>query len=381
MVAWWSPAVRHDALVTVPAEYSTPARVAAEGEGIGVDELALAARNHAMPMEALQYNVTPMGLHYVLTHYDMPAIDPRMWTLRVDGAVREPLELDLAGLHGRGAHRVPVTMECAGNGRALLDPRPVSQPWLTGAVGTAVWTGVPLATLLAEAGVAADAVDVVFTGVDRGVERGVEQFYQRGLSLADALAADVLVAYEMNGVPLPVQHGYPARLIVPGWYGMAQVKWLQLITVTTTPFAGFQNAVAYRLKGASGEDGEPVTRIRPRALMVPPGHPDFMSRTRFVDLGEHEVTGRAWSGTGPVTAVEVSCDDGSTWAAAEMLEPPLGEWSWCRWGWRWTVTEPGRYVLMARATDAAGNVQPVDQPWNVQGMANNMTQRVVVIAR
>jgi DMSO/TMAO reductase YedYZ molybdopterin-dependent catalytic subunit len=367
--------------VTVPAEYSTPARVAAEGEGIGLDELALAARNHAMPLEALQYAVTPVGLHYVLTHYDIPAIDARTWTLRVDGAVREPLELDLAGLHARGGHMVPVTLECAGNGRAGLHPRPVSQPWLTGAVGTAYWTGVPLATLLAEAGVAPDAVEVVFTGADRGVERGVVQYYQRGLPLADALGADVIVAYEMNRLSLPVQHGYPARLIVPGWYGMAQVKWLQSITVSTTAFTGFQNAVAYRLQRVPGEDGEPVTRIRPRALIVPPGYPDFMSRTRFVDLGEHEVTGQAWSGTGPVTAVEVSCDGGSTWAPAEMLEPPLGEWTWRRWGWRWTVTEPGRYELMARATDAAGNVQPVEAPWNVQGMANNMTQRVVVIAR
>jgi len=367
--------------VTVPAEYSTRARVAADGEGIGLDELGLAARNHAMPLEALRYDVTPVGLHYVLTHYDMPAIDPRMWTLRVDGAVRTPLELDLAGLQARGAHKVPVTLECAGNGRALLQPRPVSQPWLTGAVGTAYWTGVPLTTLLAEAGVAPDAVDVVFTGADRGVERGVEQFYQRGLSLADALGPDVLVAYEMNDLALPVQHGYPARLIVPGWYGMAQVKWLQSITVTTTAFTGFQNAAAYRVKAAAGEDGEPVTRIRPRALMVPPGYPDFMSRTRFVDLGEHELTGRAWSGTGPVTAVEVSCDGGATWAAAEMFIPPLGDWTWRWWSWRWTVTEPGRYELLARATDAAGNVQPVEAPWNVQGMANNMTQRVVVIAR
>jgi DMSO/TMAO reductase YedYZ molybdopterin-dependent catalytic subunit len=168
--------------------------------------------------------------------------------------------------------------------------------------------------------------------------------------------------------------------VVPGWYGMAQVKWLQAITVTTAPFTGFQNAVAYRLKDASGEDGEPVTRIRPRALLVPPGYPDFMSRTRFVELGEHELAGRAWSGTGPVTAVDLSCDGGSTWAAAE-LEPPLGDWAWRGWRARWTVTAPGRYELLARATDAAGHVQPLDQPWNVQGMANNMSQRVVVIAR
>jgi sulfane dehydrogenase subunit SoxC len=362
----------------VPADHNGPPRVAAEG--IGLDELALAGRNHAMPLEALQYDTTPVGLHYVSSHYDMPAIDARTWTLLVDGAVRESLELDLAGLAGRGGHKIPVTLEAAGNGRALLDPRPAGKPWLTGAVGTAYWTGVPLAALLEEAGVAPDAVDVVFTGADRGVEHGIEQNYQRALPLADALGPDVLVAYDMNGLSLPVQHGYPARLIVPGWYGMAQVKWLRLITVRTRPYTGFQNASAYRFTGASGADGGPVTRIRPRALMAPPGRPDFLSRTRFVDLGEHELNGRAWSGTGPVTAVEVSCDGGSTWAAAELWEP-LGRWAWRRWTWRWTVTVPGRYELLARATDAAGNVQPVEAQWNAQGVANNMAQRVVVVAR
>jgi sulfane dehydrogenase subunit SoxC len=370
----------HDGRVTIPADQSTPSRVAADDEGIGLDELALAARNHAMPLEALRYDVTPVGLHYVLTHYDIPAADPATWSLRVDGAVGTPLDLDVAGLRARGGHTVAVTLECAGNGRARLQPRPVSQPWLTEAVGTAYWTGVPLAALLAEAGVAPDAVDVVFTGADHGVERGVEQDYQRGLPLAEALGADVILAYEMNGAPLPIQHGYPVRLVVPGWYGMAQVKWLRSVTVLTTAFTGFQNAVAYRSKRDPAEDGTPVTRIQPRALLLPPGYPDFMSRTRFVGTGEHELIGRAWSGTAPVTAVDVSCDGGSTWAPA-TLEPALGRWAWSRWTYRWAVAEPGRYELLARATDAAGQVQPVEAPWNLQGMANNMAQRVVVVVR
>ena len=276
------------------------------------------------------------------------------------------------------AKTVPVTLECAGNGRARLHPRPVSQPWLTEAVGTAEWTGVPLAALLQQAGVADDAVDVVFTGADHGIERGIEQDYQRGLPLGEALRDDVLVAYEMNGQPLPVQHGFPARLVVPGWYGMAHVKWLCSVTVSTSPYQGYQNAVAYRLKDGPDDAGEPVTRIRPRALMVPPGHPDFMSRTRFVPAGAHELVGRAWSGLAPVERVEVSVDGAATWSEAR-LEPALGRWAWCRWTFGWTVTEPGPYELVARATDADGNVQPVEQPWNVQGMANNMTQRVAVI--
>jgi len=363
--------------MSTAAEYSTGSRIAAPDEGIGLDELGLAARNHGMPLEALRYDLTPVGLHYLLVHYDIPAIDPAAWRLRVDGAVSRPLDLDLDALRARPRRTVRVTLECAGNGRALLRPRPVSQPWLTGAVGTAEWTGTPLAPLLADAGLPDGAVDVVFTGADHGVERGVEQDYQRALPLDAALGEDVLLAYEMNGAPLPAQHGYPVRLVVPGWYGMAHVKWLCGITVLTERFTGFQNAVAYRFKADSGDAGEPVTRIRPRALLVPPGYPDFMSRNRFLRPGEHELVGRAWSGFAPVTGVDVSTDGGATWAPATVDSAP-GRWAWARWTYRWSAT-PGPHELLARARDAAGNVQSVDQPWNVQGMANNMAQRVTVL--
>jgi DMSO/TMAO reductase YedYZ molybdopterin-dependent catalytic subunit len=215
------------ATTALAADYSTRGRVAEPGEGIGLDELALAARNHAMPLEALRYDLTPVGLHYLLVHYDIPAIDPASWRLTVDGAVDRSVELDLAALRERPRRTVPVTLECAGNGRARLSPRPVSQPWLVEAVGTAEWTGTPLAALLADAGVPAGAVDVLFTGADHGIERGVEQDYQRSLPVRAALEEDVLLAYEMNGAPLPVQHGFPVRLIIPGWFGMAHVKWLR----------------------------------------------------------------------------------------------------------------------------------------------------------
>ncbi|MGH3466953.1 MAG: molybdopterin-dependent oxidoreductase, partial [Thermocrispum sp.] len=262
---------------------------------------------------------------------------------------------------------------------ARLRPRPVSQPWLDEAVGTAEWTGTPLAPLLQDAGVDPDAVAVSFAGHDHGTERGVEQDYVRALSLADAQAPDVLVAYAMNGAPLPPQHGAPARLIVPGWYGMAHVKWLREIGVLSEPFTGFQNSVAYRLKEDADDPGDPVTRIRPKALVVPPGFPDFQTRRRIVDAGDVTLFGRAWSGHGAVTAVDVSTDDGHTWQPAE-LGPPIGEHAWRAWRLTWPA-EPGEHELLVRATDAADQVQPVDQPWNRQGMANNMAQRVAVTVR
>jgi DMSO/TMAO reductase YedYZ molybdopterin-dependent catalytic subunit len=368
----------NDGSMTMAAEYSSRSRVADPDEGIGLDELALAARNHAMPLEALRYDLTPVGLHYLLVHYDIPVLDPASWRLRIAGAVDRPVALDLAELRKRPRRSVTVTFECAGNGRARLHPRPVSQPWLTEAVGTAEWTGTALGPLLTEAGLAPDAVDVVFTGADHGVERGVRQSYARSLPLAAALCDEVLLAYEMNGAPLPVQHGYPLRLVIPGWYGMAQVKWLTEISVHREAYRGFQNAVAYRYKSGPDDPGEPVTRIRPRALMIPPGYPDFMSRTRFVPPGEHELVGRAWSGTATLTRVEVSTDGGRSWRAARV-EPSPGRWAWSRWTHRWSVTEPGEHELLARAFDASGAVQPVQQPWNEQGMGNNMAQRVRVV--
>ncbi|MEY2245922.1 sulfite oxidase [Streptomyces sp. BF23-18] len=360
-------------------DMSTPARLAGPDEGISAQELALAARNHGLPLEALRYDVTPPGLHYVLTHYDIPYAEEASWRLALGGRVQRPLLLGVDELKAYPAVRQRVTMECAGNGRALLTPRPVSQPWLVEAVGTAEWTGVPLRLLLSEAGVEPDAVDVVFTGADHGVERGVEQDYQRALPLdvARGEEPEVLVAYAMNGAPLPPQHGHPLRLVVPGWYGMAHVKWLREITVTNAPFRGFQQAVAYRLRQDASDEGEPVTRIAPRALLVPPGFPDFMSRDRAVRPGVVTLTGRAWSGRAPVTGVEVSADEGRSWQPAR-LDPPDGHrWAWRGWTFPWTAT-PGRHVLSARATDAEGHTQPVEQPWNRGGFVNNLVQSVPV---
>jgi DMSO/TMAO reductase YedYZ molybdopterin-dependent catalytic subunit len=257
----------------------------AEGEGIGKDELQLAARNHGMPLEALRYPLTPLGLHYLLIHYDIPVVDPAGWRLAVGGAVRRPLSLSLEDLRALPAAQRIVTMECAGNGRAQLEPRPVSQPWLVEAVGTAAWRGVDLGELLERAGVEDGAVEVLLTGLDRGVEGGVEQVYERSIPIGE----EALLAYEINGEPLPPQHGFPLRAVVPGWYGMTNVKWLGSITVLTEPFTGFQQERAYRFRQDEDEPGEPVTRIVPRSLMAPPGVPDFMSRRRFAQAGAHRI--------------------------------------------------------------------------------------------
>jgi sulfane dehydrogenase subunit SoxC len=343
---------------------------------VTLEELQLAARNHALPLEALRREITPVGLHYLLIHFDIPFVDETKWRLRIGGRVTTPLELGLDELRARPSRTVVVTMECAGNGRALLAPRALSQPWLMEAVGTAEWTGTPLAPLLEEAGLAPEAVEVVFTGLDRGVQGEVEHAYERSLPVAEALGDDLLLAYEINGVPLPPQHGFPLRLVVPGWYGMTHVKWLSSITVVDEPFRGWQQDVAYHLRESDEEQGEPVTRILPRSLMVPPGIPEFLSRARLLGAGPCRLEGRAWSGRGPVERVEVSSDGGRTWADATLGDAP-SEFAWRGWSFDWNA-EAGEHELSCRATDAAGNTQPLSPEWNYDGFCNNAVQRVRV---
>ena len=362
--------------MTALDDVSRPSRVAAPDEGVGFDELGLAARNHGMPLELMRHDVTPLGAHYLLTHYDVPYAEAATWRVDVGGLVERELSLSVADLRVREEVTRTVTMECAGNGRARLSPRPVSQPWLHEAVGSMRWTGTPLSAVLREAGVRDDAVEVVFTGADHGVERGVEQDYMRSLPVGEALAGEALLVWACNGVDLPPQHGFPVRLIVPGWYGMASVKWLRRIEVVAEAFDGPQMR-AYRLRQDPAENGEPLTRIHPRALMVPPGFPDFMSRRRVLRPGRHLLEGRAWSGWAPVSRVEVSVDDGRSWVDAR-LDPPTEPLAWQHWSWGWEVDAPGHHVVLVRATDASGRTQPLEQPWNRGGFANTSPQRVDV---
>ena len=345
--------------------------------GITLDELQLSGRNHSIPLEALRHDITPIGLHYLLIHFDIPKVDAETWQLEVGGLVETPLTFTLADVKARPAQTMAVTLECAGNGRALIEPRPVNQPWLQGAVGTAEWTGTPLAPLLQEAGVAGEAKEIVFSGLDRGIQGEVEHAYERSLPVAEALRDEILLAYEINGQPLPPQHGFPLRLIVPGWYGMTHVKWLRSITAVAEPFTGWQQEVAYHVRESEEDQGEPVTRIKPRSLMVPPGIPEFLSRTRHLAPGPCDVEGRAWSGLAPIARVEFSDDGGETWAETTLGEP-VGKFAWRRWTYAWEAA-PGERMLCCRATDESGKVQPLVPEWNWDGVCNNAVQRVKVV--
>ncbi len=356
--------------------------VIGDGSGLSHDalfhleELQLAFRNRGMPLEALRYPITPTGLHYLLTHFDIPYGDAASWRLSVGGLVRRPLALSLDDLKGRPVVSQPVTMECGGNGRALFEPRSLSQPWLLEAIGTAGWIGTPLRGVLEDAGLDDAAVELVFTGIDWGIQGGEVQPYQRSLTIDEALREEVLLAWGMNGEPLQPQHGAPLRLIVPGWFGMTSVKWLASIEAVAEPFKGYQMINTYRYTQTADDIGDPVTLLRPRALMIPPGIPDFASRLRLVQRGPVSLAGRAWAGRPGVARVEVSTDGGASWRKA-ALDEPVGPHAWRGWSCGWDA-HPGDHTLLVRATDGDGNTQPLEQDWNYQGMGNNMVQRVPV---
>ena len=366
-------------------QQDTGPRFPTVGDGTGLtsdprfhrEELQLSFRNRGMHLEGLRYDLTPTGMHYLLVHFDIPDVDPSAWSLNIGGLVANPATLSLEDIQALPSRTEVVTMECAGNGRALFTPRLVSQPWLLEAIGTSEWTGTPLKGVLEAAGVKEEAVEILFTGADQGVQGDEVQYYQRSLTVAEATRDEVMLVYGMNGRPLEPQHGYPLRLIVPGWYGMTSVKWVGSIEAIGEPFNGYQMHGSYRYAQTADEPGDPVNLIRVRALMVPPGIPDFLTRNRLLNAGPVTLTGRAWAGRLGISLVEISVDGGLTWSDAQLgVQPP--QFAWRGWTAQWNATS-GRHSLMVRATDTEGNRQPVEQEWNIQGMGNNMVQVVDVI--
>lgn len=338
-------------------------------------EVGLANRNSGAFLEMLALDITPVGAHYLLTHFDVPMIQEAEHRLAFDGAFEAPFEMRLEEVMAEPTVTMPVTMECAGNGRTGMTPRAFSMPWAYEAVGTAEWTGTPLAPLIERAKPKAGVVDFAFEGADFGYDKGVGHAFGRSLTPEQLADLEVMLVYEMNGQPLLPQHGAPLRLIVPGWYGMASVKWLNRITAMTERYQGFQQVETYRFRQAADEPGEPVTEIRVKSLMVPPGVPDWITRKRRLSPGPVTLQGRAWSGAGvPVERVEVRI--GEEWLAAKV-EAPVGCYAWSGWSLAWEA-QPGHYVLACRATDADGNVQPMKAQWNLSGFANNAPHEVEV---
>lgn len=324
-------------------------------------------------MEALCEPLTPTDAFYVRNHFDVPELEAASWRLRVEGAVARPRTLSLEALRAFPRREVTLTLECAGNGRRTMTPTPPGTPWSFGAASTGTFTGVPLADVLDAAGVDPAAREIAFYGADEGeVAPGRREPFGRSLPVADAREPDVILAWSLNGAPIPAEHGHPVRLVVPGWYAMASVKWLVRIEARREPFGGYYQRDRYVYVGEEGTpDGTPVTRMRPRAVI---GRPEDGVRLR---PGPTEIAGTAWSGRAGIRRVEVSADGGASWREAELGEP-LSPHAAAPWRLPWTPARPGRYEILARATDERGDIQPLRSRWNRYGYGNNVVQRIEV---
>jgi DMSO/TMAO reductase YedYZ molybdopterin-dependent catalytic subunit len=316
--------------------------------------------NLETPLDQVDSYLTPTELFYIRSHFPAPKLDLTSYRLRIDGAVRNPLSLSYQQLREMPSETRVATLECAGNGRVFLVPQVPGAQWELGAVGNAEWTGVPLRALLERAGLEEDACEIVLEGADRGTptEPPIPPgpiSYSRGVLREKALRQEVLIAYQMNGRDLPLDHGYPVRAIVPGHYGMASVKWLTNIHAVREPFRGYWQTSDYGYWDYV--DGQPVRRALAEMNLK-----SEIARPRVYETlapnQVYTVFGAAWAGETEVTEVAVSTDGGKTWAEAEFLDP-VHRYAWRRWKFDWlTPKESGSYVLLARAKSANGGVQP-----------------------
>ena len=315
--------------------------------------------NLEMPFASLREFVTPNEKFYVRCHFPVPQVETMSWRLRVEGAVATEVELTLDELRAMPRRTAQATMECAGNGRSHLEPKVKGVAWDIGAVGNAEWTGVLLRDVLARAGTTSDAREVVLEGTDRGAIKEPprppgEIHYARSLPLEKA-NADVLLAFDMNGEPLTPQHGFPLRAIVPGWFGMASVKWLQRVIVTTEPFNGYYQTIDYTY----WEERHGIPTLVPLAEMQVKAQIARPHAGEVVPAGApYRMHGAAWSAENELAKVEVSEDSGATWKEATLLGDAVKN-AWRFWEFQWDApSQPGPYTLMARASDSAGRSQP-----------------------
>ena len=318
--------------------------------------------NLEMPFEKLDGFITRSDDFYIRCHFPVPKIDRKSWRLRVDGEVEKPFELGYDDLLALESRKVPATLECAGNNRNFLEPKVKGVQWGLGAVGNAEWTGVSLSILLDRAGVKAGAREVILEGADNGpledpkAPPGNVRF-ARSIPMSKA-REDVLLAYRMNEVALTADHGFPVRAIVPGWYAVASVKWLQRIIVTDRPFRGYYQTIDYAFWRRNGAHAElvPLREMQTKAEIARPAKGDTVPANSKV-----RVRGAAWTGEGEITKVEISADGGATWAEAKLDAMPARN-AWRLWEYDWhTPAAAGKQTLVARATDSQGRTQPVER--------------------
>lgn len=330
-----------------------------------------------MPLEYFNTWQTANDAFFVRQHLPRPQIKAETYRLSIDGLVNQQKQLALADLKKLPQHEVAATLECAGNGRAFYRPRVPGIQWSRGAVGNAVWRGPRLSDVLKLAGFKVDAPWVEFNAADRGVIKTPD--FIRSLPMKKLLDPATILALDMNGETLPAIHGFPVRLIMPGWDGASWMKWVDQITVQEKPNEGFFMKPAYRLSKVpvmpgtahKPEDLEMVEGMPVKSIIAGPADQTKIAR------GPVTFSGSAWAGEESIERVDVSTDGGSTWVKAE-LSPQKLRYAWRLWKYEWTPSRPGYHILMSRATDSAGRVQPIEPLWNPPGYLWNAIDKIGV---
>ncbi len=327
--------------------------------------------NSETPLAEVESWVTPNRLFFVRNHFDIPQIDLADWRLTIGGCVRRELELDWEQFAALPTRSVFATVECAGNGRSFLQPKVEGVQWGAGAIGHAEWTGVPLKFLLEQAGVRPETKEIVVAGADTGTEHDhpATMPFARSLPLEKALHPDTLLATRMNGEPLDANHGFPVRLLVPGWYGVASVKWVRSIQAVQQPFDGYFQTVKYTIRRQTGRgtEVESVGAMPVKSEIARPRDGETLG------IGTNRIFGFAWAGEEAVQTVEISTDGGRSWQQAELIGP-RAPYSWTLWEYLWEVTTPGEHTLLSRAVSAAGEVQPMQHPAGRGGYVINFSR-------
>ena len=326
--------------------------------------------NAETPERALAHATTPAANTYVRTNFGVPSLNAGH-VIEIGGAVNNPFTLAMSDLASMPQHTIAATMECAGNDRLGMHPLPTGEPWQHGALSTIEWTGVSLRDVLARAGVRHDAVEILVTAADSGTRDDAvgEVRFARALPVRDAMRSEILLATGMNGAPLTPRHGAPVRLAVPGWYGMASVKWVTRIEAITEQFTGYFQRQRYVYELSSGV--VPVERMRVKSIITAP-----MDGAR----GGRAITvrGWAWSGSGPIVQVMVAVDGGDSWQNASLGSAASAH-AWTPWRLELVLPRKGRFVLRSRAMDATGASQPDTIEWNRLGYGNNAVRHVTII--
>ncbi|MED4017956.1 sulfite oxidase [Sutcliffiella cohnii] len=335
---------------------------------------SLQPENQETPIQFIKNNIISERLFFRRNHFSYPNLTYSSYWLPVNGHVRNPQLFSLQNIMSLPSKTLTVVLECAGNKRSFFEPKVFGEQWEKGAISQGVWKGVPLKTLLQLAHIKEGALEVVVEGYDVGKRTDTDKVYSyaRSLPIEKALHEDTLVAYEYNGGPIPFKHGFPLRLIVPQWYGMASVKWVKQITIVNRAFSGpFQTVdYVYYPKKDSDEGATPVTTMRVNSSIQKPLNREILT------TGVHEINGIAWTGKGLIVKVEISTDSGQTWTEVKLRNKD--QYSWIDWSYDWEVAEKGEYTILSKATDSHGRVQRKEPYWNRKGYGYNGIDRIKV---